>query len=360
MRPSRVIPFVLVLLGVIVIPRLAWWDRDPIEIELGVAGPSPAPGFSHPPEGLEWILNHIKAHPPGREGFGLFPGELGAAELRGLSAVYLTGGLAPSLGSPDNAPGGLESRIDDWLGADDARLLTGFASRGGAVVGEGGLLPAVGDAEALWRVEDCFRVRWTGWVGLSVEDIGDPSQTPAWILERVREAGDMTTVGGRAVILLKGDQIVVLRGDLEIEEEFHEIAWRESTKLLSGERITSSLPYRGWFDVVGAKGGCEVLADHKLHVTEWGAQKLAAVGLSETFPCFVGYRGAHASYYLAACFSSEGPSDVWVQVAGYPGLASTLASYVGGKRERAFWSFYYPLMSQVILEAARSWEESGS
>jgi hypothetical protein len=275
--------------------------------------------------------------------------------------VYLTGGIASSLSSSEESgDGNFESHINGWLRAEDARVLTGFTSRGGAVVAEGGLLPVVQDAEALWRIEDCFRVRWTGWVGLSVDDIGDPLQTPGWILDRLRGTGDMTTVGGPAVILLKGDQILVMRGDLEIENTVHEIVWRESTQLISGEGIAAGVPYRGWFDVVQAKGGCEVLAEHRLHVTEWGAQKLEAAGLSETFPCFVGYRGAHASFYLAASFSHDGPSELWVPMAGYPRLASMISSYIGGERERAFWGFYYPLMSQLLLEASRSWEESGS
>jgi hypothetical protein len=355
------LPFALVLLGLVLIPRLAWWDRDSIDIELGVAGPPPGPGVEHPPAGLAWVLEHLKARPADTPKFALFPGELGPTELRGLSAVYLAGGLGPAMNSSaESAEGNFESHINEWLRAADARVLTEFTARGGAVVAEGGLLPAVSDAEALWRVEDCFRVRWTGWVGLSVNDIGDPSQAPAWILERLREAGDMTTVSGPAVVLLKGDQTLVLRGELEIESGVHEIVLRESTELVSGEEIASSVPYRGWFEVVRAKGGCEVLADHKLHLTEWGAEKLEAAGLSGTFPCFVGYRGAHASYYLAGSFSCSGPNDFWVKAAGYPRLASAVAKYVGGERDRAYWSFYYPVMSQVILAAARSWEESGS
>lgn len=361
MRLSRILPFVLVALGLVIVPRLAWWDRASIDLELGVAGPPSGPGIENPPKGLNWTLRHLKARPSDDKDWNLFPGGLAAAEVRGVSAVYLIGGLAHSINfSKQGAAGDVESHTGKWLGAADARVLTGFTSRGGAVVAEGGLLPAVQDAEARWRIEDCFRVRWTGWIGLSVNDIGDPSQTPAWILERLRGAGDMTTVGGPAVILLKGEQILVLRGDLEIADEIHEILWRESSTLISGDEIAARVPYRGWFDVVQAKGGGEVLAEHKLHITEWGAQKLAAAGLSDTFPCFVAYRGAHAGYYLAASLSSDGPSDFWVQVDGYPRLASLFFSRLGGERERAFWDFYYPLMSQVILEASRSWEESGS
>lgn len=361
MRPSRVVPFALIILGIVIIPRLAWWDRTPVNIELGIAGPSPAPGVSHPPVGLEWILRHLKARPPIAGGFGLSPGAIVASELKNLSAVYLFGGLAESMGSEaESGEGDFESHIDKWLVATEARALTAFTSRGGATLAEGGVLPAVGDSEALWRVEDCFRVRWTGWSGLSVDDIGDPSQTPPWILALLREAGDMTTVGGPAVILFKGEQILVLRGDLEIEPDIHEIVWRESTKLISRKGMRGQVSYRGWFDIVRSRGGCEVLADHKLHVTEWGAKKLEAAGLSDTFPCFLGYRGAHVSYYLAGTFSSDGPSDIWVRVAGYPALASAFNSYLGGEREAAFWGFYYPIMSRVILEAARSWKESGS
>lgn len=362
MRLNRVLPFVVIALGLILIPRLAWWDQDPVDLELGVAGPPPGSCASHPPDGLAWILSHLKARPIGSMEWGLFPGALNPTELRGLSAVYLTGGLPCAMTHAetpeDKDP--LKSLLGGWLRATDARALTGFISRGGAVIGEGGLLPAVLDAEALWRVEDCFRVRSTGWVGLSVDDIGDREQTPGWILERLRREGDLTTVSGPSVIFLKDDQILVLRGDLELEGEVHEIGWMETTTLISGEGISSSVPYRGWFEVVQPRGGCEVLAEHRIHVTEWGAQKLAAAGLSETSPCFIGYRGAHASYYIAASFSQDGPNDFWAQMAGYPKLASFTSSTFGDKKDRAFWEFYYPLMRQVILEAGRSWEKTGT
>ncbi len=374
MRASRVLPFAVLLIGLLLIPRLAWWDRDPVELELGVAGPPAGSGMSNPPQGLDWILRHLKTRPAGRPVWAINPGELGPAKLRGLSAVYLAGGISGAMHWMEPSDGNeaaastsrpprvgedlVRTRLPGWLRASDARTLSAFTSRGGAVIGEDGLLAAVGDSEAKWRMEDCFRVRWTGWVGLSVDDIGDPLQAPGWVLQRLRATGDVTTVSGPAVVFIKGDQILALREGIEIEQDVHEIAWLSSASLVSGEDVTSPVPYRGWFEVVSAKGGSEVLAEHRLSLTDWGEEKLASAGLPGTFPCLVGYRGAYAGFYMTASFSRNGPSDFWVQMAGYSSLASLLTSTFGAERERSFWEFYYPVVRQVVLEAGKSWEEA--
>jgi hypothetical protein len=352
MSASKALPFVLVLAGLLLVPRLAWMDREPVELSLGIAGPPAGPAFSYPPPGLTWILDHMKARPVGREAWGVGPGELTPAGLRGLSVVYLSGGLARSAGASE----GLEeesdssSRVSDWMHGSDGRALSAFVSRGGAAVAEGGLLPTVLDPEARWRVEECFRVRWTGWVGLTVDDIGDPSETPRWIVKKLQEAGEMVPSGGPAVIFLKGERAIVLRADLELIGDVHEIVPVSEEGWAAD--LSSRVPYKGWFDIVDAMGGAEVLAEHRLHVTDWGAQKLAAADLSESFPCLIRYQGAHVSYYVSVALSQEGPSEFWVPVAGYPQLASAAAGVFWGKRAEAFWRFYYPVVRNIVLEAS--------
>lgn len=359
MRLSRAIPFALALIGVALIPRLAWWDRDPVELELAVAGPPTIHGETVPPKGLSWILNHLKATPVGKDGWNLSSGGLSPADLRGISAVYLTGGLSAAMHSLEasGAEDPVELSRHAWLSASDARALSEFTSRGEAVVGEGGLLATMLDAEALWRVEDCFRVKWTGWIGLSVEDIGDPSQSPGWVLKRLRESGDMTTVGGPAVVLMNQDLTIVLRPGIDLEERVHEIAWLEDPQWTSDEGPSSVVPYRGWFEVVKPKGICRVLAEHRLRVNERGEEKLASAGLSKAFPCFVICEGSCVGYYIAASFSHEGPNDLWTRLAGYPGFASFISSTFGLGVDRAFWEFYYPLMRRVLVEGGLSRED---
>jgi hypothetical protein len=354
MSATKTLPFIVVLIILLLIPRLAWLDRDSVDLSLGVAGaPAKAPA-SHPPSGLGWILDHIKARPAGREGWGLIPGELSPAALRGLSVLYLTGTMAESspVGVGIDATDDGASAAGGWLSGSDGRALSAFIARGGAVIAEGGLLPTLLDPEAGWRVEDCFRVRWTGWVGLTVDDIGDPSETPRWILSRIREAGETAPVGGPAVILFKGERVLVLRDEIELTEAVHEIEPASETELMAG--LHSRVPYKGWFDVVSVKGGGRTLASHRLAVTDWGAKKLSEVGLSSSFPCIVGYRGAHAAYYLSVVLSQDGPSEFWAPVAGYPRAASVIAGRLGNKRAEAYWRFFYPVMRNIILEASEA------
>jgi hypothetical protein len=371
MRASRVIPLALLAMGIILAPRLAWWEKGSVELDLGIGSVSSEPGAAGVPKGLEWMLDHMKARPVGRPGWDLSRGGLDWSELRSVSAVYLPGGLSKSMDSAEGSKG-VESR-DSTPGADargalsphlrkridapEARVLSEFIRGGGAVIGENGLLAAVGDAEARWRLEDCFRVRWTGWLGLSVDDIGDPSETPGWVLQWVRRTGDITTVSGPAVILMSEGQILLLRAGIDLDEEIHEIARLDSAEGTSGGGRRPEVPYRGWFEVVNKRGGCVVVAEHRLHVTASGEQRLASAGLSSSFPCFVRYSGAYRSYYLAASVSQDGPSDFWARTAGYPSVAAFIASKLGGRRGRMYWGLYYPLMSNVVLEAAIPREE---
>jgi hypothetical protein len=378
MRAGRVIPVALLAIGVLLAPRLAWWERDSIQLNLGIGGPgheSGESGETSAPRGLRWMLDYMKARPTGRPRWNLSPGEIEQSELRSLSAVYLTGSLHRSMGFAEDSKGverpvsglgsdvggSLKPHLITWLNARDGRALSEFTQRGGAVIGENGLLAGVEDAEARWRLEDCFRVRWTGWVGLSVDDIGDPSETPGWVLQWVRKTGDITTVSGPAVILMNEGQMLLLRAGIDLDEDFHEIAWLstadrpEDRPADKGPR--AAVPYRGWFEVLREGGGCRVFAEHRLHVTESGEQRLASAGLSKSFPCFVGYQGAYRSYYLAAAVSDDGPSDFWARTAGYPSVAAFTSSKLGGRRGRTYWEFYYPLMRDVVLEAAIPREE---
>jgi len=200
-------------------------------------------------------------------------------------------------------------------------------------------------------------VEWTGWIGGWFQNLNNVRDFPFWARALYeRTSGQLWSYRGPGVVFIKPEtgEFVVLTEGVELREPRPEIVIsRRSDALAIG--VDSGVPLRGWFEVVEAGITGDVLAMIRLRLTSIGERILEEKYLVPSFPAVVAQRIDRDTYYLAADLSRVptwlGPAQVkWMtEIRGR--LSKTLEKGIPG--EQAFWTFYIPLMTNLLNEAVR-------
>lgn len=200
---------------------------------------------------------------------------------------------------------------------------------------------------------ELLRVRWTGWIGQYVVDLGLDSEVPAWFKERYRTThGNEWNFAGPGFIFADDEQhVLVLTCGPDIAEQGSTFTYtREGTAALG---LSGTFPYNKIFDIVEPLDGSSTLAEYSLHATEQGAKKLREAGLPLTFPAIVSSDTAyHTSYYFAGNFADAPVMPNFHYLAFIDdlmriGIDNSITSETG-----FFWHVYVPLMRAVYREAS--------
>ncbi|HEY9843258.1 MAG TPA: hypothetical protein V6D23_22500, partial [Candidatus Obscuribacterales bacterium] len=190
---------------------------------------------------LVWALNHLKVkapeqherwqldtdyigyYPPAKGGAGGVERMLTPADLQGKDILFITDTYgvyrqdvkeSARKKAADYSPrivGGLDSREADAIEA--------FVKGGGTLIGEFNTFATPTPKDVRARMENLFRVHWKGWAGRYFDDLGHPTDVPAWAHRKWKaQTGQDWNFKGPGWILDHEEslKLLVLRLDKEV------------------------------------------------------------------------------------------------------------------------------------------------
>lgn len=308
-----------------------------------------------PPQTDRWELNkdYIGYYPPAKGGAGGVEKLLTAGDLQGKDVLFITDtygvyrqDVAESerKQAPDYSPrivGGIESKEADQIEA--------FVGRGGTLIGEFNTFATPTRKDVRGRMENLFGVHWTEWVGRYFDDLGHPTEVPAWAHRKwkAQTGKEWDFKGPGFIVDHEGGQILVLRADKEVGPQLLRIFKTKDHPLTQGAK--SNLPFYFWFDIVKPQAGTEVLAEYKMDLTPEGRKIWQEAGLPDTFPALTAKQSPNLRVYMCGDASDTDLMLGPVAIAGRDKFES-IGDFKHYQTDQGafFWELYLPTFRNVL------------
>lgn len=226
----------------------------------------------------------------------------------------------------------------NWIFVNDASDLTDdlmAAVDQNVFIGEMLFSQFGGDVTKHYFLEQMFDSKFSGFMGMTVEDLADVEAIPSQIIEKYQVAtGQAWPYFGEGIILAgEKDILVLLEGE-------------DYTGSMLLETDSDAFPYSGFFEVLS--DAPSMTSTFRIPVLASGEEKLKALGLSPEFGA--SYRLNNQLYdglYFSGQFSAI---EVSVPTAyeGMPALMQHKGLYDERFNESLYWKWYYPMISAVL------------
>lgn len=325
---------------------------------------------------LFWALNHAKVlnkggereWRPGKDYVGFYPekfvasdasfsSELEQDHLVGIDCLFLADTYGVYVDDYKYAEKGLthldsSRKIFGGLEPGEVDVIEAFVRDGGALVAEfNAFYPPTGKA-VQERMENLLGLKSSGWTGRYFADLSNRMDVPSWAMRnwKTHYGQDWDFTGPGYIIAHQNTELLVLQEGKDVGSKGLVIEpVRPRAPLTQG--VSRNTPYSYWFDIVSPESGTEVLARFRFHLTPQGEEKMRASAVPETFPAVLLGSGASRRVYLAGDFSDSSVSLGPYFFSGWPGVRRILCALGNGSpQSRFYWSFYYPLLSNLFGE----------
>lgn len=351
------------------------WRLGPIsELSLLVVDYTvPTDSYSHH-RGLFWLLNHLRIMASGsREPWSIDkdyagykpPGKgasryLSQTNLKKYHWVYLSdtyGVYDIDIEGKKNEdlPASFRPKlVFGSLTLQDANALSSFVEGGGNVIFESNSFSGPTGERAREIAEHLMGVRWTGWAGRLIDDLRDKTITPRWLPDLYYKTypNHPLPEGPALVLVHKNGTLVVLHGE-PIERTAPSLVVTEQGKAAQLDS-SGSPPYFGWFEIMSAHHGVEILAEVRLPtIARWEKRRKAA-GIPLVFPLITRFKKDRTNrIYIAADIANLDDTPRHYQLAGLP----LLQAAVNRRQDAisnlpAYWRFYLPVVGQILRRAS--------
>lgn len=364
----------LILLGILALVSAPWivWRIQPVRnLNLLILDKTvPVPTYREH-SSLVWALNHLKVkapeykdhwqldkdyigyYPPPQGGGGGTERRLQAGDLKDKDILFITDTYgvyrqdvaeAHRLQAPDYSP-----RLVGGIEPQEADAIEAFAGKGGTLIGEFNTFATPTRKEVRARIEKLFGVRWKEWVGRYFDDLGHPTEVPAWAHRKwkAQTGRDWDFKGPGFIVDHEEAQILVLRCGQEVGPKLLRIFKTKDHPLT--QNVESDLPFYFWFDVVEPQAGAQVLAEYHLDLTPAGQKIWQAAGLPLTFPALTILEKPSLRVYMSGDASDTDLALGPVEIAGREAFES-FGDFKHYKTDQSafFWELYLPLFTQVL------------
>jgi hypothetical protein len=239
---------------------------------------------------------------------------------------------------------------------EEMDVIESFARSGRTVIAEFNTfaLPTHQDVRDRW--EDLLHVRWTGWIGRYIDDLGNFDDIPNWIpqLWEAQENQNWTFKGPGMVYADINERIVVLTVGEDLGERFVRIRLGDKADPLM-EDVSDDVPYYYWFDVLIPDSDVTVHAQYVVDVTDLGEAKLRTFGIPTVSPAVTSFEGASRAYYFAGDFADNAVVFGPHEVAFYPSYRRHFPRYKEYRtNEWFYWEFYVPLLDNILTREEKA------
>lgn len=308
---------------------------------------------------VTWLLNHLKLVHPGSlapynaaaDYAGFVPLTNRAWSMRPLPAtagaarvVYIAdtyGVSAADLGG--SGPGDTDRMLEGGLSEGDVAFLEAAARAGATLVAEFNTAADPTTDAVRERANALFGIRWDGWTGRKLRDLG--RDAPSWARTAwEQQEGKAWVFRGPGMLLVhRLGRIVVLSGGDLMGTALDIVPTPAGAAL--GMRAAPAPD--AWFDLV-EPSGAEVLARYRWRLSPRGDSLLAAAGVPEGAAVTMGRVGPARTYYLAGDFANVARVPSWTRLRWGPALYRALPDWALPSGEAFFWRGYVPLLTSIL------------
>ncbi len=369
-----------IALVVTVAPFALWYAVPRSTVGVVIVDKTVADGSRREHLRLMWWLTHSRVPAPGgawwnvaRDYVGYDPDSsrgrlLDSTALAGARLAYLAdayGVYAADVATAAGTATGAASlaRTTMLFGGvqlSEARVLTDFRARGGAVMAEFNVLesPTAGTpAGAL--MESLLGARYLGWLGRHYDDLASDGEIPPWMRAKwQRRHRTPWAFAGPGYVLFseKDDRIaVIVRDEFEGPMPLTLEVDRADDPLMRG--VQGGAGYGYWVSGMAPTDSGVVLASFVLHVDSAATARVVREGFPLRFPAVVRRTSGPLAAYVAADMADAALAPPYVQ-------RTVLLDWWRARRVRGargvdgemdfFWRVAAPLWDAALREAGRT------
>lgn len=195
------------------------------------------------------------------------------------------------------------------------------------------------------QIEDLIEVKYSGYSGKTYFDLSNTALIPEALLKQYEiTTGRKWSFSGEGIIISGHEHLIVL----ERGKDYH-----GSMKLSDGNQKEN---FAGFFEMT--QGNANVSAQFNIKTTETGDEKLAKYQLSNLFPALYQVENnVYDAYYFAGDFS-EFKIALPYQYDAISTVMKYKLIYDRKLDEEVYWQWYYPRISNILLDSTKQWEKS--
>lgn len=238
------------------------------------------------------------------------------------------------------------------LSQHDYRLLHEMITNDKLVLAEFNFFASPTPENVRKMTEKLIDIYWSGWTGMYYDDLDYRTNKylPVWILEAYREQNNNYwpyTESG-IVLVHEDGSVLVLENETHLDIEVPLITTSPEEAAMYGVSEQVHYPYR--FDISYAADTTSVISFYELCVNEKGRQLLVSRNIPSRFPAVSGKPGKNNFYYLAGNFSFYEMPAFTTMMRGVRAIDFFLYTDEIESRDKFFWKYYYPLVTNIVLD----------
>ncbi|HEY9054160.1 MAG TPA: hypothetical protein VIO60_05015, partial [Rectinemataceae bacterium] len=375
-RTSAVVLLSLAMLGItlffgliLLSPSLLWQLSPYREVNIWTIDKTvPYPDYREH-SGLFWIFKNEKLAKLGStqlyneesDYFGFYP--YGTNEWRGVplpssgvkpDLIYIadTYGVYKDDYMQKRLSGEISEKLYGALTAEDIQTIRKNLGSGNILVAEFNTAASPTNARDRRTLSSLLAVNWKGWIGKYFEDLSSGEEVPPWVVINYQaQRGKPWNYFGRGYVLIsENDTIEVLTQADDLGPGGLSFNFSPSWARKLG--LSRPVSYRQWFEWTIPEPGVEVVAEYKLDLKASGKEKLAALGLDQTFPAAMRFSNPqYTGWYFAGDFAELQMPATPYRFKGMSWLKKLLADDTVDSNSYFFWKAYVPLMKSILREA---------
>jgi hypothetical protein len=361
----KVCSIIAVILIIVTFPFISWKVKASKALKVVIIDKTVPDNTYREHKGFMWILNNLKIKNGDsnttfnydKDYYGFFPL---------VNEKYTTKELPESLGKPDliyltdtygvykddfykkNISGDRSGMIYGGTKESEVASIKSALSNN-TIIGEFNILASPTDSKVRIQLQNIFGIKWGGWIGRYFADLSkENTEIPNWMKENyAMQYGQKWDFKGVGIVLVSSqDEIIVLRGNVELEKGLNKISFTDNAK--NEFQVKNNANYYYWFEVTKADKDTEVLASYNLDVTKEGKELLNKHNLPSEFPAIARKTGNYTSYYFAGDFADSNSTPKGYSSSGTQ-LFNKITTFEEDTNQNYFyWNVYYPLIKNVL------------
>ena len=240
--------------------------------------------------------------------------------------------------------------IEGGLNNNDYLFIKGLHDQGKLLIAEYNFIAPPTIQLVRKKAEELLGIKWTNWTGRYINEL-DPAKSkdlPDWIvgIYKKRNDGEWPFTGAGIVLVNEpAQQVAVLQADKHLENGVPEI--QTTGYGLETYHLPETVHYPHRFDIMDEQSN-EVIAEFKLHVNIEGKAVLDEFNLPSRFPAVLESNTGSPFLYLAGDYSDY-PVRMWTaKLQGIRTFQKVFYTNKENSTSRFYWTYYVPLLSQVL------------
>ena len=360
---------VVVLASPIWVSHLVWRTWPRLQLNLLVVDYSVPTDSYWNHKGLFWLLNHLRIGPKQQDGLwrlerdyvGFDPvGEgkgtrLCDASLDSYEWLYLADTYGVHVRDRKPGPNTVVTNgfIFGGLSKADADALADF-SKHGSIVSEFNSLSDPTPKEVRRTVADIMGIERRGWVGRFITDFQKVPEEYPWFtaLYNTQYKDEPLPTGAGMMLISETGALIVLSGAV-FEKSMPTLLLTPRGKEWMGIPIGTP-PYYGWFGVITAKPGTDVLAEIEMPTPDDWERRFRAKGVPKRFPLMTRKTADNRQQiYISANISVVDETPTFRGLAYLPKLLAVIHRRRDSQDHGpAYWQFFVPVVGRLLTDAA--------